>query len=302
MEANEGNNIRDTVNAFARLSPHKLISLWDMIQFLAAKIFRAIENLQSDEHWLDYLWRDDFKESRSRQIKRMTDNVAALEIISAELNLIESRGRCERFRGLLELDAARQTTFLAALPSITRDQMRSEIEGILGAFTKELGERKFAFIPTDRVEFFEQDNAFGDTVKNQLPIVAAEIKNAANCIAADLNTAAVFHLMRVVETGLRELARSLRVKINKTPLDYAGWDSVVREIDDKLTAKIPKARGPKKTKSLQFKHDLLADFKAFEVERNEVMHARRHYNQKEAHGIYLRVRDFMQRLASRISE
>lgn len=100
--------------------------------------------------------------------------------------------------------------------------------------------------------------------------------------------------------GLRELARSLRAKIKKTPLDYAGWKSVVDAIDNKLTAKIPKARGPKQTSALKFKHDLLADFKAFEVLRNEVMHCRWHCNPKEAEGLFIRVRAFMQRLAANL--
>jgi len=83
-------------------------------------------------------------------------------------------------------------------------------------------------------------------------------------------------------------------------LDYAGWKSVVKEIDDKLTAKIPKARGAKQQSALKFKHDLLVDFKSFEVLRNEIMHGRSHHNEPEAIGLLDRVRNFMQRLATHL--
>jgi len=118
------------------------------------------------------------------------------------------------------------------------------------------------------------EELFGKDVAKAFPSAEDEIKNAGNCLSADLFTAATFHLMRIVEIGLRELARELHVKKIKknTPLDYAQWKEVVNEIADKLEKKLPTTKGSKKTAALQFKHDTLSDFKAFEVTRNEVMH------------------------------
>jgi hypothetical protein len=177
----------------------------------------------------------------------------------------------------------------------------SEIYAILqdlqADFVKELMAIKLAFIPASKEQYFEEEFLFGQQVYEEVHKSCADLKDAGNCIAADLHTAAVFHLMRIVEIGLRELANDLGVKVKKTPLDYAGWESVVKAIDDKLAAKLPKARGPKKTAALKFKQDLLADFKSFEVTRNEIMHCRWRCNEPEAMGVYMRVRDFMQRLA-----
>ena len=55
------------------------------------------------------------------------------------------------------------------------------------------------------------------------------IKAAGNCIAADLNTAAVYHLMCVIEIGIRDLARLLKVKKVKThvPIEFGTWTKLL---------------------------------------------------------------------------
>jgi len=183
--------------------------------------------------------------------------------------------------------------------------IESGLQGVQWAVESELLMHCFTFIPEDKEKYFERDgqNAlFGKEVYQNFESARSDIKNAGNSLAADLHDAAVFHLLRVVEIGLRELATNLGLKkIAKTPLDYSGWEKVVGAINDKLEAKIPKARGQKKSAALKFKHDLLADFKAFEILRNEIMHGRSHHNEQEAIGLLNRVRDFMQRLAIQVS-
>ncbi|MGA2786845.1 MAG: hypothetical protein ABSF60_04905 [Verrucomicrobiota bacterium] len=170
------------------------------------------------------------------------------------------------------------------------------------SFIRELMVVHFAFISGDKLQFFEQEELFGETVYENFKIAREDIKAAGNCLAADLHDAAVFHLLRVVEIGLRELAKNLGIKkISKTPLDYSGWEKVVGAINDKLEVKIPKSRGPKKSAALKLQSELLADLKAFEVLRNEIMHGRSHHNEQEAIGLFNRVREFMQRLANAIS-
>jgi len=206
-----------------------------------------------------------------------------------ELNLDIAKSRFGNLKFNLE-----QNKYKAYHPIII------ELVDFYAAFQNDLRKRHFAYIPMEKGEFFEKDALFGDAANKAFPSAMHDIKDAGNCLAADLHPATAFHLMRVVEIGLRELARKLRVTIPKTPLDYAGWDSVVRAIDSKLASKIPTARGPKKSAALKFKQDLLSDFKAFEVTRNEIMHCRWRCNEHEAMGLYIRVRDFIQRLAQHL--
>jgi hypothetical protein len=176
------------------------------------------------------------------------------------------------------------------------------LEGLRNAIMLELLELNFAFIPREKTEFFEQEALFGVQVNSRFQSAIQDIRDAGNCLAADLHTAAVFHLMRVVEIGLRELALKLKVKFPKTPLNYVGWNAVVKAIDEKLNSRIPSARGPKQVKALQFKSDLLADFKSFEITRNEIMHCRWRCNASEAMGVFIRVKEFMQRLERALSK
>ncbi|MGD0016238.1 MAG: hypothetical protein ABSC38_01795 [Verrucomicrobiia bacterium] len=182
------------------------------------------------------------------------------------------------------------------------DAILTQLHSLDASIVRELKQRKFAYIPTGKRAFFENSALLGAEVNEAFPAAVNDIREAGNSLAADLSSAAAFHLMRIVEIGLRELARKMKIKIQKTPLDYAGWKEVVKAIDTKLDARVPKARGPKQVKSLKFKTDILADFKSFEVTRNEIMHCRWRCNPKEAEGLFIRVRDFMQRLAPTISK
>ena len=66
----------------------------------------------------------------------------------------------------------------------------------------EIADVKFAYTPKDAEVFFESDNLYGDSVNDTFPSVKLHIKDAGNYLAADLDTAAAFHLMLTAELGL----------------------------------------------------------------------------------------------------
>src|ERR1017187_9769984 len=217
--------------------------------------------------------------------------VAAFRYICQSLELKETANQTDLFERVIKHE------------SCTYQSVNPHLKNLIITANKEIRNLTCGFIPTEKAEYVERVGngvLFGINVYNNFTLARADIKDAGNCLAADLSDAAVFHLLRVVETGLRELAKSLKVKFPKTPIDYEGWKAVVKAIDDNLSARIPKARGSKQSAALKFKHDLLVDFKAFEVLRNEIMHGRSHHNEQKAIGLFNRVRDFMQRLDKQI--
>jgi hypothetical protein len=125
------------------------------------------------------------------------------------------------------------------------------LEDILNCLKKEVCDIQFAFVHPDKVGFFEQHDLFGERVSSAFPSAQSEIQDAGNCLAGDLHTAAVFHLMRAAEHGLRALAGELRVRL-RVQLEYAGWEEVIRAVDRKLTALRAKPRGKKKAEALEF--------------------------------------------------
>jgi hypothetical protein len=201
---------------------------------------------------------------------------------------------------------ARQVLFHGVLTNslgCSHRMLQTEIKGLQSTISKELSERRFAFIPPDKAEYFEQVHLFGPAVWTAFPCAEPDIKAAGNCLAADLNTAAVFHLMRAAEFGLRALARHLRVRIKNKPIEYAVWGEIIDNIQAKIASKIPKKKGKRKADALVFYHGALGEFNAFkDVWRNNVMHTRGEYNAHQAVSAYLHVRGFMQRLAERITQ
>jgi hypothetical protein len=186
---------------------------------------------------------------------------------------------------------------LAGLQNVL-DQLGEEILG-------ELHGRSFLWIPEGYTSFVENDALFGREVKIAFPSATVDIKQAGNCLAVDCNTAAVFHLMRVAEHGLRALARKVGVKLthNKKPcpVEYADWEKVITGIKIKidLIRKLP--IGQSRKEKLERWSDA-ADHCVFmrDIWRNNVSHTRTPYSAAEAMAAFERVRDFMKFLATGI--
>jgi hypothetical protein len=185
---------------------------------------------------------------------------------------------------------------LTDFPSIYK-----ELVSIRTKLHEELDSIRFALIEPSKAQFFVRDDLFGKAFHDAAPAdITAEIKAAGNCLALDLKTAAVFHLMRTAELGLRKLANRLGARL-KHPLEFADWGRVIDACDAKLKNLKPTTRGKKKSAHLEFYANAISECRAFkETWRDCVMHARRaDFSTKEAVAVFERVRDFMNRLAER---
>jgi len=184
---------------------------------------------------------------------------------------------------------------------ITGSMLSKELSGLLGQVVVCLSRHKFAYIPAPNDSYFEVDMSFGEEVFDMFPEMRRDIKDAANCIAACLYTASVFHLMRVSEYGLRRLAQQMKVSIKHKgkpqPLDTATWDKVLLALKKKIDAAHASKHGPVRAQNLAFYSDM-ADRCSYvkDLWRNEVMHARKSYNYHEAVAVMERVKGFMQLL------
>jgi hypothetical protein len=208
-----------------------------------------------------------------------------------ELQMEKSTDRIEHF--LMILNVTNVTPIFRVV--------HSELLGLENAIWRELKERTFVFVPTDRTQFFEQEKLFGDSVHSKFPSTRLHIKDSGNCLAADLNTSAVYHLMCVVNIGLLALAKHLESKIEA--IEYQEWKIVIENLEAKVRAVQNTPRGKMKSDELAFYSGLLAEFNGFnEVYRKEMAHARARYNELEALAVFQRVRDFMQRLTNKVSE
>jgi hypothetical protein len=164
---------------------------------------------------------------------------------------------------------------------------------------------KIAFVQIDPslMGYLEKESLLGSEVQESFKSAAEDIKNAGNSIAVGLPTAAVFHLMCVVEWGLRAFAIDLGLlevsvgrKNNRTkPIEYAQWEQILNQLSEKIKIKIESiAELPQKQQAQEFYWPAKEEFEAFrDAWRIHVMHAHRSYNLEDAIAVFSHVNRFM---------
>lgn len=157
-------------------------------------------------------------------------------------------------------------------------------------------------VETDKVKFLEPaEPLFGTEFTARFASTGLyEVDEAAKCMALGRDTAAVFHLMRCMETGIRAVAKSLSIPDPVTGSNR-NWGAILKQI---------KAAIEQKTSSKSWKpgdreifESAVGSLDAVRVAwRNTTMHVENKYNAEEAEHIYIAVRGFMKKLASRMDE
>jgi hypothetical protein len=279
--------------AFLPLRPRKLISLWQMIRYFALEGSHYLE-------WLNCYWIDAKSNIKLHGAASKIDDDENLELLKVlgELKIFCGVEKCD-----LENSRSRLENFNHKLGNekLLNTVIESEIDGLMVSLREELNNRWCAYIPDKKVEFFECEMLFGFGVLMTFGEAKNDIKDAGNCLAADLNTAAVFHLMRVAEYGLRALAAKLGVKAAQGKrIDEATWGQIIKELHGKIDSLYTKSNKTKKEKEdLAFYRLALNDCSIFKPIRDDVMHIRGYYNEHEALGLFKRVKEFMKALAAR---
>ena len=166
----------------------------------------------------------------------------------------------------------------------------------------DLSEHLCLMVTGDVRELWEQRNpVFGAVVAARFPDANPDIAAAARCLALDEWTAAVFHLMRVLEHGLRDLADRVGHTF-PTPVEYQQWEAIIVNIEAAIrrtVAALPKGTS-QKADDAEFYSKAASQFWHFkDAWRNHVSHARKNYDPREARAVYDSVRAFMQALAGR---
>jgi hypothetical protein len=168
----------------------------------------------------------------------------------------------------------------------------------------ELVDRFFYYVPGSSrpsLCFVPRDN--WGTAPDKFPSAAADIDEASYCLALGRPTAAVFHLMRVLQVALGSLARAVASPITN-PQDQ-NWLRVIESIEAEIKRMQPGlASGtPASAEDRRFYASAALQFTYFkDAFRNYVTHTSFMYNDGSAESIYNHVRDFMDLLATRLAE
>lgn len=138
---------------------------------------------------------------------------------------------------------------------------------------------------------------FGVTVDSVFPEAAFDIAAAARCLALDEWTASVFHCMRVAELGLRRVAAALSVPMAASA-DYESWGKLIDKIEKAIKAIEQEPRSTDKAQRSQFYSGIGMQLRYIKnAWRNHVSHSRTSYDEHEARGVFMHVKDLMEQLA-----
>ncbi len=164
-------------------------------------------------------------------------------------------------------------------------------------YTNELASTLFLSIPASHREYFESSAPFGKEVQNKYPEAERDILSAGRCLALDEWTATVFHLMRALEHGLRDMARHVAIPMTAV-LEQESWGKIIDQIEKEIGRREKLKKDDPLRGDLKFYSEVASNFRYFKnAWRNHVSHAKDHYNEREALTIWNHVRTFMQVLA-----
>jgi hypothetical protein len=216
-----------------QVDPYQLISWWDVEQFSAALFCQIAGHLGSLRLKMENKVLREFASPQILQTfnRQLNDASGNLDIAYRDetrdwIRLVEEE--CKAIG--LEVTASMARELLKRLDgSVNLSEQYKAMEAIEATLRHEMNSRTFIYIPSERADYYGRDAAFGEDVERRFPSASFDIREAGNCLATERSTATVFHLMRVMESGLRSLA--MRLGIPYAP----SWESYLTQINDRVS-------------------------------------------------------------------
>lgn len=287
------------------VNPCGLVSWWEMQEFSAELVFWAglkLQNLETDCLFhgiepdpnkplisvvnLSTPLRDD---TRGKAIK-------TLDFIRSEvctIGLFISSDTIDEIRKELKDDPQKSNQWLI-----------DSIRNIRKLLQKEMRHKVFLYITPEKAKFLPtKGNPYPLTkeVFDAFPSAVYDINEAAWSLATSRSTAAVFHLMRILEIGLGVLGNLFGVS-----LAHTNWAPALGEIERKIREMHKDAawKGLPDCKDQQeFYAQAASHFGILkDAWRNYTVHIRGKYTEEEAELIFANIKGFMQKLATRLAE
>jgi len=170
-------------------------------------------------------------------------------------------------------------------------------EYLRNVFYDTINSYNFLVIDNSDLLYWKQyDPMFGDEVESKFPEIRGEIREAGKCISVDRHTAAVFHLMRIIEFGLKKMSSELGIP-------YApSWEAYINQLSKILDSKNYKNLTDDQKNKREFYRNILTDITSIKQScRNPTMHFNDVYDEEQAKNIFTGVKAFIKHLASNLS-
>lgn len=166
----------------------------------------------------------------------------------------------------------------------------------------ELRRRVFLFVVPEDANLYRSPLASFSLTWGAYPSTRPEIDEACRCYALGRYTACVFHCMAILQSGLYALAGAAGATL-RYPIELAEWQDVLSAIEKKIEPMRNEPRSAARDERVKFFSECAVQFRYFkDAWRNHVAHMRETYDRDQTHSILLHVRDFMEKLSTRVGE
>ena len=174
----------------------------------------------------------------------------------------------------------------------TYSDLVNDLDALDISFTSELREELIFRLPSERKNYFEKDDLFGSEVTSAFPSAVENVRNAGTCFAVEQWDACVFHLMRVLEQGIRVLATKFNV-----PFQNTTWHTIIEQIEASVR-RMDSSFGADWKEQQKFCSQAASQFMFLkEAWRNHIMHLSDVYDEGKALSVLRHVHELMQILA-----
>jgi hypothetical protein len=254
-----------------------------MLKFQAHYFVEALSTLSD----LDYIARHDpdWLYKNQTNIDQMAAQLRTLRGNVEMLKLKQSLRKVKMMQTLLDGAITKNTPALASLMTSHCNELKDRIVG-------ELEDRAVYFIEDSTAEFMQMGpEPFGPKVAAQFPMASEDIEEAAFCLGLSRNTAAVFHLMRVMETAVKALGEKLKCTVVDKDNKDLEWGKILANIRTKVEEM------PKGDKRDEWSEVVTLLYHVKQAWRNTTMHPKQTYTGSEAAKAFNAVQAFTQRLS-----
>lgn len=175
-----------------------------------------------------------------------------------------------------------------------RQKIRFHIEHITERVVDDLAEQLFLHLPSDKAKHYRKADLFGEEIGAKFPKAREDLTNAGTAYALGLNTACVFHLMRVLEHCVQRFGR--RLKITDIDVKRETWHQIMLHVHKKVEA-LPGGTKATVAQSNRKQSFAVAASRLDHVRiawRNDVMHPKATYDEKEAFDVLSSVGVFLE--------
>jgi len=268
------------------------ITLWDIMKRFDSSLFFEFGALLGTSDAIEEL----YQRKPGAASKRGVMSASMKQNLVGYLQALQPQ--CERLE--LKTSASYIRDFLWKLSNTEMQQVDvgKGLHALREMVTHEMRSMIFLCIEPKQGRLLTNEGLFGKEVTVAFPSAIIDIEEAGKCLAFERWTACAFHLMRVMELGLRTLgdAVHLSATTNRT------WDAVLKKCDDE--AKKPfKERSPEWQSDEEFFAGAAAMLRSVkDAWRNPTMHVEKVYTAEQVEDVWNAVKGFMRHLATKLPE